>query len=291
MFTVARIKPANFSFTELPYDVIDKQLNVLLKDYIEIINISAQQETTMQDILKYLDLPENSTCNTYKCYESDDKIMYLLYCIDNSNPVNYIGRFLAERHEEVYGNCIVLQTINDINGTIKNCDISLHDVVDVIRSRFIHRSVLIFPNGDMQEQDFTSTPLDNTSFDENNCRCIHVEFLNKILCMFIQQQPSIDIINPYATIIGKKNKIHGAVIITLLAQPPSIEVLDLTVVLMKKILCALSDYNISRDLTNKDTCENFYVNLERRVQKMDNNINTTIPDDVLNSPPMNSTLV
>jgi hypothetical protein len=291
MLTIAKIKPSSFSFTELSYETIDHDLSKLLKDYIDIVSIRGDtSENTMQDILEQLDLPANTMCHSYKCFEDSNKITYLLYCTDSKNPTNYIGRFLSEKHEEVFGNCCILQTIDDIDNNVVNCSITLDDVTKIIRRRFIHKAILLQPDGKMYEKVYTNNPIDiDPSFNENNCRCIHIEVLNKVLCMFIQCQPTIDSINEYATILGKKNRINGSVIISLLSQTPSVEIMDLTESLMMKILCAMSNHNISRTETNDDTSQNFYVNLERRVLKMDNKINSQIPDDVLSSHPLNST--
>lgn len=287
MLTVAKIHPTNFSFDEVSYEDIDHNLSKLLKPFIDIVPIQATtQEETLQEILKHLDLPENSNCVSYMCNESDDKLTYLMYCVDNTNPKNLIGRFLSEKHEEVFGNCIVLQTIN---GT-QNCNITLKEVTDIIRKRFIHKSVIIYPNRTIEERSFTNSPIDGVDFTEDNCRCIQIEFLEKALCLFVQRQPTIDCINEYATIIGKKTKIHGKVIITLLTQSPSVEIMDLTEELMHKILCAISDNSISRNRTNDDKSENFFVNLERRYMKH-NNINLSIPPDIREGPCMNTTFV
>lgn len=301
MISVAVISDSNFSFDNISYnDIISDKFAQMLCNYIKIIQLPTENGEIMKHIIPLMDCPDNTECRSYKCYESQKHSSFLLYATrkpteDKSETttnadvcnVNILGKFLSERHEDVLGKCVI------VNSTDKNIyDVSYQQVVDIIRSRVVHKAVIVTPNDDVNEIIYTNLPIENSPLHEDNCRCIQVEFLNRIICIFLEHNPATDKFNKYATLICKRLKVHGNVVISMMTQYPFTELTDLTPEVFKKILCIRSNTSSSdvNGLSEKALQTNFYDVLEENMQKFHSEICETIPDDVINGQTMNSSL-
>ena len=237
----------------------------------------------------------NNVYNTYKCYEASDCMIYLLYStIKDKTQNNALCRYFSEGFEEVYGNCVLLKTCYNSEGKSINCDITMKDVVNGLISKIIHTAVWITPDGNLRNVNFTNIPIENTPITEANCRSINIEFLGKDLIMFIEPSPQDTNINTYATIIGKKQKILGNVVVTLMSHVPTCETTNVDDELMHKILVVMSNHSICREIkfdndfdTNKF---NFYKLIDKYYDMCSGRICEIIPPDVLNGYTYNSTL-
>lgn len=297
MLQIAVIKPNTFMFENMSYnDISGNMLETTLHKFIEIVKIdSSSNDEILKNIVEHVGLTTDETRRTYKCYESPTNCVYLMYVssdeetfkVEKSKNANSLARFLSENHEPVMGNCVILNT-----SITSNCDITFDDVLRIVRSRIIHKAITLSPNGSIKESLYNMNPIENTSLKEENCRCFQVEFFNKVLCVFIEPVPSIGGINKYATILCKKLRIHGDVVIGILTKYPATEIIDIDQDLFKKILCARSNTS-SKDVegfSEEVLKGNFYNVLEKCVCKYGNTINDNIPDDVMNGQSMNSTL-
>jgi len=291
MVKISIIKPNNFQFESLTYDDIttDKFANII-QENIEIKEIdSTSNETMMKDIIEYLNFDPDTLCRTHKCYEIPNFTFYLLYVAANNDKDsnNVFGRYISENHEPIIGNCIMLKTSQNVNH-----DITIKDITTIFRSRFYHKAVMVTPNNEMKEIEYFNNPIERTNMTEKNARCLHIEFLNRILCVFLEFEPTIDYYNQYATILCKRLKVHGNVVVSMMINYPSHEIIDLTPEILKNILVVRS--NTSSDnvagLSNEVMENNFYDVLKKYIQKYDNKINDGIPNDVINNVTLNSTL-
>lgn len=297
MLQIALIKPNTFMFENMSYnDISGNILETTLREFIEIINIdSSSNDEILKNIVEHVGLTTDETRQTYKCYETPTNCVYLMYVstdeetfkADKSNNTNCLARFLSENHEPVLGNCILLNT-----SITSNCDITFDDILRIVRSRVIHKAIILSPDGSIKETLYNTNPLENTHLKMENCRCFQVEFFNKVLCVFIEQEPFNKSTNKYATILCKRLRIHGDVVIGILTKYPATEIMDIDQNLFKKILCVRSNTS-SKDVegfSEEVLKGNFYSVLEKCVSKYGNSINDNIPDDVLNGQTMNSTL-
>jgi hypothetical protein len=291
MVKIAIIKENNVDFSLLTYeDIIGQQFELLIKENVEIQEIdNTNNETMMKNIIHYLNFDPEKICRTYKFHENENYIFYILYiAIEKDDECNNIlGRYITENHEPITGNCILLKTSKN-----ENYDITFEDIKFIFCSRFYHKAVIITPSNEIKETTYFLNPIENTEMTENNCRCMHIEFLNRIICVFLELRPSNDKFNKYGTLLCKRLKVHGNIIVSLMINYPAQEIIDITPELFKKILVVRS--NTSTDdvsgLSNEVLETTFYDVLKKYNDKFKYQINETIPDDVINNVSLNSTL-
>lgn len=297
MLQIAVIKPNSFMFENMTYnDISGNALAIALQNLIEIVKIdSSSNDEILKNIVDNVGQSTDETRRTYKCYETPTNSVYLMYVssdeetfkAEKTKHSNSLARFLSENHEPVMGKCVILNT-----SITENCDITFDYVLKIVRSRVIHKAITVSPSGSVTESLYNVNPIENTSFKEDNCRCFQVEFFNKVLCVFMERIPSNGSINKYATILCKKLRIHGDVVIGILTKYPATEIMDIDQDLFRKILCVRSNTS-SKDVegfSEEVLKGNFYNVLEKYVCQFNNIINENVPDDVMNGQSMNSTL-
>jgi len=292
---IAQIKPNTFSFDTMTNDdLVIKTLTLHLKPFVSLINISDDPKQIISDIIENIDPPsDGKSIQTHKCFETINNMIYMMSCNADHTKPNLLCRYINEGFELTFGNCILINTTYENNKSV-NCDITLRDVVEIFRSKLVHTAVLVTPENTIQTIEYTSNPIDNSSLFNENCRCIHIEFLGKNIVVFMEMTPQKDYMNKYATIVGKKFKVHGDIVIAMVSQFPTIETSNIDESLFKKILTVMSEHSIKRELDINNDLEptqmNFYRMLDERYRICTKGIYETIPDDVLHGPTYNSTL-
>lgn len=291
MLNIIVIKKNNSSFDELTYDdIMGSKLTENLKTIVNVILIKNNtQDIMLENIVNEINCPSETNYKTYKCFETKDTIFYHTYVQDDdkSDGNNFIGRLISDRHEPVNGNsvlwCIKKQIV---------CDADFGDFVDIIRSKFIHKCLSIDTEGNKKKIIYHENPIENSGWKDESCVCVHVEFLNKFLCVFMERKPLDHKINKLATILCKKMGIYGNVVVSMLNSYPSVECTDLDEGTLNKIMCVLT-HTSTMDLSgivDQLVHNNFNDILDRLSRKYDNQIDDNIPDDVLNGQSYNSAL-
>lgn len=288
------LKLNNFQFNSLK-DILQKHVNL-----INMPEVSDKKDENFiceiaQKFFYDIDLPSNEehiTIKIDKCYETTKYTYFVIYHpinkeYEQTQNTNFLGRYIIENHEPMEYKCIIIKTYNN-----ENIDITFEDLCDIFKSRLIHRAIHIYPNNDIREITFVHNPIENTCLTEKNSRCVQIDFLNRCLCVFLEYEPSINYLNKYPTLLCKKLKIHGSVIISMLLKEPYIENVDLDKNTFKKILSIITNASSSQiDLPlERLKNENFYFLLDGAAKKFEYQINENIPPDVLDSVTMNSTL-
>jgi hypothetical protein len=290
------IKKNNITFDSLTFDMIKgDDFNNMIKPYIDIVNIELQNENQiLNKIIEHIGYVSDKSYRSYKCYEDNDKMVYHVYVgiDDTGNSENMMGRFLSESHEPIVGNSVLLCYRN-----MTLMDITFDDVINTIRSRLIHNAVLIKTDNTIEHVEYYEIPIENTHLTIDNCKCVQIDFMNKVLCLFVQTfnneyQNDDAQLNGYATILFKQLKIYGDVVVSMLTKIPSTEICDISSDVMKKILCVRSNMvNEKIDAySDKSTKENFYDLINLVSDAYEQNICEIIPDDIMKMPTLNSTL-
>lgn len=310
---IAKIKPNSILFDNVSdADMTSEKLMLLISQYIEFVTVSDDNEKFMEDIAKLIidtnardakGISESITIQSYKCYESLDHMIHLV-TNDFGGQENMLCRYINECFSEVYGNCILFKLIypsttskqltqHDDNIGIMS-DITIHDIIEIYLSKLTHTAIMITPNNSISTISFSRIPIENSPIIEANCRCVNIEFLGKTIVVFMELNPADDRINTYATIIGKKQKIMGNVVIALMSQVNTFENCNLDNDLMHKILVVMSNHSMNRELDLNDEFDpnklNFYKLLDERYKKCSSDICENIPPDVLAGYTYNSTL-
>lgn len=284
---IAVIKPNTVSFEKFSDDEMKNIIfdNAIIP-HINLMEISNDtEENTMQQIFQLLDPKTgNETLRSHKCYENKSNSFYSMYITDTESD-NSLGRLVSYGHEFVKGNCIILKIDKKTN-----VDITINDVIELFRCKFVHTAIIMTPNS-IEETKYIKFPIENTKLTDLSCRCIQIDFLGKILCVFIETNP-VKTLNKNATILCRSRRVNGTIIVSMLTKIPSLETANLDIETFNDILCIKS--NTSNDELTKMTeyalQNNFYQVVKLMTNKSGCSINDMIPDDVLNSLSLNETL-
>jgi hypothetical protein len=285
MLKIAIINPNMITFKTINVEN-DNILQNIVEKYVEIKSIkNSSEHELLSDIVTCLECCPSDECCSYKCYETETECIYSMYVTRKEIPSekeNIMGRFFSERHEPIFGKCILLNTSNN-----KNTDMSLDIVVKLLKSRFVHCALVVSPDDNIVCTSFSENPIDNTPLKFDNCRCIQIEIFDKMLCVFVENVPERKQLNRKATILCKNRKICGDVVVALLNCSPSVEVIDIDKNTFEKILCVRSNTSTTFIPTEQ---VNFYQSLNKYVEKYHNITIDTIPDDVMYGQTLNTTL-
>lgn len=292
---IAKIIPNNITFESMTdADITEQSLLKLVQQLITFERVPDESNEMLQCIGELLDPPDDIRIRTSKCYESYDNMLFMMVCNHSVGQENKFCRYMSAGYVPVFGMCIMISTSYDKTGKIIYTDITAKQIVDMLLAKMVHTAIMITPNNTISTIPFSRLPIENSIITETNCRSIPIEFLGRNIVMFMEMQPTDDRLNLYATIIGKKQRVHGDVVITMISQYPMMETLSLNEDLFRKILLVMSNHQLSRKLTGIDNADqnssNFYHFLEGRFKQCNPNINTIVPDDVLRTQTYNSTL-
>lgn len=288
MICVAVIHQNMASFDEMSYDdICGNKLRDFISKYVTVIQMDASSnDATLKSIIDIVGTTNDATRKTHKCFETRTNTVYSIYVPSDtdSNNSNNLGRFVSECHECVSGDCILLNT-RDMN----NCDITMDSVTDIFRSKFVHTAIKITPDGTFTNVCYHKNPIESTSIIESNCRCVQIDFLGKTLCVFLEIVPTDVHINRYATILCKKLRIHGDVIVSMISTFPSIEITNIDEKMVRDIIIIRSNNGENMTIPD-DPHENFYNTIRTNLRRNDI-INENIPDDVMDGLSMNESLM
>lgn len=305
MPTLALIKPNNISFVGLTVgEITSPTFESILAQYVEIVSVNTNDmQLVMQHIVNHIKLTSDEVGDSYKCYETYNAEYHLIYRLDSKNvllPENTFGRFLSRDHCDVRGFCILIKSkIND-DGSLLPDNIDLHDVRIIMTAKLVHKSMLIREN-EITEFNFIKSPVEQIEkLNSENCKYVTIEYLGKTILMFMEHEPTDKYINRMATIMYKKYKIIGDVVIALLSTDPT-EFQDIDIHMFTRLMAVMSDSTFGRDISDTEIITapqhttNFYKILNDRYAKYrkshSDNFVDIIPDDIINGPTMNSTLV
>ena len=146
--------------------------------------------------------------------------------------------------------------------------------------------MLVTTSNQIREIEYSSNPLEHTNIDSQNCICVPLPFLSSSLVIFLEKKPVDDKLNTFATILCKQLKIHGDVVV-IMNQTKTIDVTKDIFEMILKIMTNVSSDGL-KQLTS-ESYEHGIIDFTRNLAKNIKEINTNIPDDVLNSNTLNST--
>jgi hypothetical protein len=308
--------------------VLSDQFKNLIQKYVKIENITCSKNHNnesnesnesnennniifqmMSIIEKDIHAIDNTPCNTHKCYETSNDMYYFLYKPNMSNQESNIislSRYFTTQHESIVHRGVLLKTSYDSNHKLINTNITLDDVVNIIRNKLVHKAIIIKTDNTFEEIIFDKIPIDHTNMHPDTTRYIQIDIFGKTLTMFIDIIPQNNNhnsdFNKHATIIGRKMKILGDVVVSLLSMQPTVEINNLSIDIVKKIISyrmhnSDTPKNISDQMNNAmsgamsdNMNDNFYQLLQSSNDTLDEINDFVIPDDVLNGMSYNSIL-
>jgi hypothetical protein len=259
----------------------------IIKPLIEIKEVQPDGKLIGSEIVKALEADPKNVIESYLCLEEDGIVYYCFYCLTfELINENILASYLSKNNESVYGNIVILK-IDYINNV--NISISENEIFRLFKKRIVHNSVIIKPDNSIIKHKYIINPLINSTLTNKICPYDKITFLNGELQLYFEAIPSNDNLNSYATIIEKKLKIHGDVIITFNRYyEGEIYYIDINEDLFKKIMLIMSNSNKSICGIEEDD-RYFYNVLNKKLINLAE-INMNIPDDILNKPTLNSTI-
>lgn len=289
------IKPNQVTFNEwVLEDFKSTKFDEEIRKYIEVktINYITREELLYAISSELEQFQGNKVGHTQKCYSSTKYLTYIMFSTsqEENRSCNTLGRYFTQDHEPLFGNSVILNT-KKIDGKYTNVDITMKKIIKILRNKFIKTSILITPSctriEQCQELTYVNHPMDGSNLV--NARCVVSELFNKNLIIFMEKEPEDDRMNPIATIIGKNRRIHGRVVLTMTDRDAYRNTNSISLELFKKMMYILCDHSISRIL---DIDENDNTNFEELLDKLKKTeeINLTIPDDIMNSATYNASL-
>jgi hypothetical protein len=294
---VATIIPNDITFENMiDDDITNEKLTHLVSKLVTLIHVPDESTEMFQAIGELIDPPDLDDVRicTAKCYESYDNMLFMMSCNYTGRQENKLCRYMNVGYKQVYGTSVFATIGYDKSGKIMYTNTTIRDIVNMLLAKMRHQAILITPDNHIQTLTFARLPIENTTLTETNSRSVPIEFLGRNIVMFMEMIPTDDRFNLYATILGKKQRVHGDVVISMVSQHPMMETLSLGEELFQKILVVMSHHDLCRTLKYDDNADpntnNFYRFLEERYSSCDKQINTTVPDDVMRSQSYNSTL-
>ena len=289
------IKPGNYEFNKSNINEYAEERQVAFEDMMELLvtEIGLTQDEVGESPVCY----ETAThvyqiCYVGKDIKKEDVTQEVVN--PNNKPKNNIASYLFG--DDVYGPAVFLCSQIGQNNTCLPADATIQDLVNILRSKFIHVGLFISADNKLpvKEYEYQKHPLDYYTTDENQYfkyKLVETEFLGFSLALFKEVDHVNNIVNKIATrIMGKK--IFGDVV--MLTKTPH-EFHDLTYDIYNKISKLAYGPLKKRELLPDEKVENQksgelpkvitrYFVLEKRynnLKKVCSNCNKDIPEKKL----------
>lgn len=287
-----------------------------IEDFVEFVDIKNSNQL-FEIINKMNKNDDNITIDEFY-YDSDYTYQGLFAHIDtsdNTSNINKLGtQFIREKMHVVSDLIIIKRSI--INNDFDYENITFEDITNILRSQFLHKAVILKPNGDIIEKsyiyhqleiNFDQSSIDNTRIHE--CKILE---LTLIFNIDIKADKNEENYNKFASNIYKK-KIYGNVLISLCDTTDNYQKnIDLNKNVIQQLIYLLelkseidsTSYNRQISLENLTIndenvnsnkfihnnfpqvalCPNFYYIINREYEKYKNNkqINKLNYTDILN---------
>lgn len=240
-----------------------------------------------QELITYFNKKNNKYVNEkyYLFYP-----IYLESTIEHYNlQRNYIGEYLINHKENIYGDAIIIKVNNEkYEKDEKIIDITDNDLYRLIKHSYFHKSIVINSKNNISAHYFTNNPAYNFSkFDNSVYEQINFMEFTIELYFSMKDKHKItenkDKLNKYGTIIKKYSSndelfpIYGPIMVTLQKEG---EYIYLNKQLLNNIMKIISNVSKNKIGNNIDLFNTIELN----------EICLTIPDDVINRPSLNSLL-
>jgi hypothetical protein len=291
------IKENNFRFDRNIYYNNLSKLNQDIEPLIEFKSIKFTD--MMEKIVEFIGLTPELIGHSPTCNETLNNIYQICFIgtennENNSMAENTLASYLVG--EKVLGNAVFISSIITKNFTCTPDNANIDTVSNILYSKFIHSALIIKADDAIDEFKYFDHPIEYYKItkeeDFNNYKILEFEYFGFSLCMIIELNPNVPLLNKNITRLYGKEKINGDVI---LISKSTHEYYDLSIDVYKKMVKLSYGPIKSRDLKEEDTRENEkieglplainkYIILENRLSKFKkscNYCNSLFSDEVL----------
>lgn len=275
-FNIAIINPNDY----IPSVYSTEKIKDDIEDFIKIVKVADTTEM-MKVVIKVINLTEKQTGHTTRCSESSSHIYDICHTIQDKHytgkDANYVASRLAYGHLNIYGNCVIIKSKINTDGSCSTDNITIDDIVQILRRKFVHKGIMINTNDTINEITYMCNPAERLTPKEiENIKGFEYQFLNYVFGLYIFLHPPDTIINNNASLISNKHVV-GPAMLTLRSIDG--ELVDIDENLYTQIITTIKDGGFSRNLelnesvepirekSGKQLISNFYTVLSSRYYK------------------------
>lgn len=261
--------------------------NIPLDKYLE--KIITTQANLMQELYNGLNLNQDIIGDSAIVYEND-KYVYQIFFLpvyvpenqenqeQNQKLENYnqLASILANRNNPgnyVYGNAYLICSKIKEDYTCESCDFQVSDILNIIKLKLWHKSVIITCEKEIREFVFNSFPLEQLE-ECKNYQYMEVKILGFEFLLCFQVKPNKNLINHLGSIFLDSHNVYGDIIISLKQENVY---LDCSKDLINDILLYLLQGGIRESTDPKETkkndlyiVNNKYIQLKKYYDKTKN---------------------
>lgn len=195
----------------------DENLKESIEDFVKLIDIKNTNE--LLDLINKINSKGYTNTIDEFYYDSDYVYQAIFIYRELSEKLSDINRlatqFIYEKMH-VLGDMIIIKR-SIINNDFDYVNLTMDDLLNVLRSQFIHTAIIIKPNGELIEKYYVHHPLEiNFGQEIDNTRIHQSKVIDFVLNFHIdiKTEKTQSNYNKYASNIYKKN-IYGNVLVSL----------------------------------------------------------------------------
>lgn len=268
-YRIGIIEPNTFSINDYSIQNFNfESLKEQVETYVQFKEIEENDEL-IKLIIETINLPSNVHGYTTRIYHNEEYVYEMCHLIhdkifnrDDSN--NNLATLLIKT-DKISGFAVIVKTKIISNGKYIPDKLELNELVNIVRTKIVHKGVVVGKN--VSEYEFIFSPIEMLSESEvKNLRTVEIFYLNCIICLFIEVEPSINEINKKITMITTDKIIKGRVFMVLKNKDKT-EYYNLDKKLFNKIIAIMSDNSYNSNVMNEEIEDDFYYVINERYKK------------------------
>jgi len=256
---IAIIYPNNYVLDET--SIIKERI----ESFVKIISI---KNSLSDAIIDNLNPSSGYIVHTEKCYADENYTYQICHAMESNKEVNEIGIALNEEHIEIKGNVILMKFESMLDG-YEICNITIDDVIEILRYTIFHNGIVITPNDDIDEFRFKMNPFEwMTEREVKNLKYFEIEILEMIIYIYIQLEPENNKLNNITSALLHENEVPIFGNVYLVLTNLSGYFIPFKKEIFKKLLVLMSGDNFNKKLIGRENeYKNSFVVIQKRYKE------------------------
>ena len=244
---------------------VHQYLNDLVKDHVAFVSVASTDEM-MNTIVDTIGLSTSTIATTTHCCDDADNIFQVCHLNPKRNnlnedqeTINYLASFLGIGKEIIYGNAVFLKSAITESGLCVPSDVTLDNIVDILRKKITPRCVVIKADGTIEEIKFLNNPFtDSLNRNVEDFDSIEVPILEYNLLLYFEKEAVTKVLNKKASKLMGTTKVYGDVVIIMMDTENDFGYL--TKDLLDNLLTLSSGDISTRDITDEERHKDEKIN-------------------------------